>query len=255
MNADGRARTVAILQARLSSSRLPGKVLLPLGGKPLIAFMIERVRRAGSIDELVLATSRQASDDPLADAVEALGVRVVRGPLEDVLARFALAAELTSPDVIVRLTGDCPLIDPVLIDRVVDQVVSGAAAYASNCLPPTYPDGLDCEAFTAELLRAAHHEARLASEREHVTPWIRDACAGRMAAVRSTFDLSNLRWTIDYPDDLVHVRAMVDLLGEKAVHADLFDLLRAHEALKLGNNVRSRNEGYAKSLATDAKGV
>lgn len=255
MTAVTRPRSVAILQARMSSSRLPGKVLMPLADRSLIAFMIERVRRATAIDELVLATSVETSDDPLVDAIERLGVRVVRGPLDDVLARFGMAAELAGADIVVRLTGDCPLIDPVLIDRVVAKIASGEALYASNCVPATYPDGLDCEAFGADLLNRAVREATLASEREHVTPWIRQFAGDRSASIECAIDLSGLRWTVDYPEDLQTVRAMVDYLGHQALSADLFDLLRAYDALGGATTGHDRNEGYAKSLAADNKNV
>lgn len=246
-----RPRTVAILQARLSSSRLPGKVLMPLAGVPMIGFMIERIRRATSIDELVLATSVEASDDSLAEAVAALDVRVVRGPLDDVLARFAQAAELTQPEIVVRLTGDCPLIDASLIDRVVEKVAKEGALYASNCVPASYPDGLDCEAFRVELLNEAVTQASLPSEREHVTPWIRNRAGGQVATIKSSVDLSSLRWTVDYADDLDLIRKMVGLLGDRATEADLFDMLRAFDQLGGHKANHSRNEGYTQSLEND----
>lgn len=244
-------RTVAVLQARVSSSRLPGKVLMPLGGVSLIGFMIERLRHSRKIDQLVLATSAEASDDPLADAVAAMGVAVVRGPLDDVLARFALALDQHPAQIVVRLTGDCPLIDPAVVDRVVDRVMSAGAQYASNSVPPTYPDGLDCEAFTAALLHQAAREARLASEREHVTPWIRASAGERASTVACSVDLSALRWTVDYEDDLELVRRMVAHLGDRARDADLFDMLRAYDAVEKPATGHTRNEGYDKSLAND----
>jgi spore coat polysaccharide biosynthesis protein SpsF len=248
-------RTLAVLQARLSSSRLPGKVLMPLGEKPMIGFMIERLRRARSIDRLVLATSDETSDDQLAEAVAAMGVAIVRGPLDDVLARFALASQLNPADVIVRLTGDCPLIDPGVVDRVVECVTSGDADYASNCFPPTYPDGLDCEAFRFDLLNHAAREARLPSEREHVTPYIHATAmaAGRVSAVRCNVDLSALRWTVDYIDDFELVRRIVAHLGERALDADVFDVLRAYDMVAEYATHNTRNEGYQKSLAQDGK--
>jgi spore coat polysaccharide biosynthesis protein SpsF len=246
-----RPRVVAILQARVSSSRLPGKVLMPLAGGPMINFMIERICRSNSIDELVLATSDEASDDPLVQAVDKMGVRVVRGSLNDVLARFALAADVTNPEIVVRLTGDCPLIDPLLIDRVVALISEGDALYASNCVPPSYPDGLDCEAFRVELLSAAMKDASLPSDREHVTPWIRRAAGAQIATISSSVDLSQLRWTVDYADDLELIRKMIRVLGDRAVDADMFDMLRAFDQIGAHKMLHSRNEGYAKSLASE----
>lgn len=249
-------RTLAIVQARMSSTRLPGKVLLPLGGQPLIGFMLHRVRRATTVDEIVLATSTDASDDALADAVSAMGVAVHRGSLDDVLARFVGAAQGREADVLVRLTGDCPLIDPALIDRAVLHLRQHRLDYVNNCEPAAYPDGLDVEVFTRQALLRTQAEAALASEREHVTPYMRSPQAGmRRGHLRGPLDLSALRWTVDHADDLAVVRALVDALGaEAALQADLFDFLRVLDARPhlLDLNLHQRNEGYAKSLQQDA---
>jgi spore coat polysaccharide biosynthesis protein SpsF len=253
-------RTVAIVQARMSSTRLPGKVLLPLAGMPAIVFMLERVRRARSVHAVVLATSIDASDDALAETVAAAGYPVHRGPLHDVLARFAGAASAHQADTVVRLTGDCPLIDPSLIDRVVALLHADRLDYANNTETPSYPDGLDVEAMRADTLRMAAAQARLASEREHVTPWIRAHRGLRKGLQRCAIDLSALRWTVDHADDYAVVRALVDALprvvpGMAALDADLFDCLRVldrHPMLR-DANVHGRNEGYARSLAAEAE--
>ncbi|MBI5258796.1 MAG: glycosyltransferase family protein [Burkholderiales bacterium] len=256
MNTPNRCRTVAVVQARMSSSRLPGKVLMSLGSRPLICFMLERVRRARTVDEIVLATSTDGSDDALAEAVSRAGFAVHRGSLDDVLARFAGAAVGRGADVVVRLTGDCPLIDPAIIDRVVSQLRANRLDYVTNGEPATYPDGLDVEAFTFAALMRADAEARLPSEREHVTPYLRLPQVGlRRGSVRGAVDLSALRWTVDHADDLAVVRALVDALGpERALTADLFDFLRVLDAQPqlLQLNPHQRNEGYQKSLAQDA---
>jgi spore coat polysaccharide biosynthesis protein SpsF (cytidylyltransferase family) len=249
-------KTLAIVQARMSSTRLPGKVLLPLGGHTLIGFMLERVKRARMVDEIVLATSTDASDDALAHAVQALGVAVYRGSLDDVLSRFAGAAEGRGADVAVRLTGDCPLIDPALIDAAVAHLREPGLDYVCNGEPPSYPDGLDVEAFTVQALLQAHAQARLPSEREHVTPYLR-AHPQRFRAgnVRGAVDLSALRWTVDHADDLAVVRALVDAFPPgQALLADLFDCLRVldRQPALLHANPHTRNEGYAKSLRDDA---
>ncbi len=249
-------RVLAIVQARTTSSRLPGKVLMPLAGRPMICFMLERIRRTSRVDDTVLATSTDASDDVLAETVARSGFDVHRGSLDDVLGRFAGAAAARDCDVIVRLTGDCPLIDAALIDRVVDHLLANGLDYVTNSEPPSYPDGLDVEAFTAVALQRADAQARLASEREHVTPWLRTAAAGlRTGCVGSAVDLSMLRWTVDHADDLAVVRALVDALTPaRALEADLFDWLRLLDAQpRLAEaNRHTRNEGYQKSLLQDA---
>jgi spore coat polysaccharide biosynthesis protein SpsF (cytidylyltransferase family) len=253
-------KTLAIVQARMSSTRLPGKVLLPLGGRPMIAFMLERVRRAEAVHEIVLATSTDASDDSLADTVQAMGIAVHRGSLDDVLARFHGAAAGRDADVVLRLTGDCPLIDPALIDRAVNHLRTNQLDYVTNGEPAMYPDGLDVEAFTHAALLRTFAEAQLPSEREHVTPYMRSAAANmRRGSLRGAADLSALRWTVDHADDLAVVRALVDGITRQhgpdaALRADLFDYLRVLDAQPqlLAVNPHQRNEGYLKSLQQDA---
>lgn len=249
-------RVVAVIQARTSSSRLPGKVLQPLAGMPMITFMAQRVRRCARLDEVVLATSADPSDDVLARTAAAFGLRCYRGDLDDVLARFAGAAAACNSDVVVRLTGDCPLIEPSVIDTAVSLLLEKDFDYVSNIDPPTFPDGLDVEVFTADALRCAVVEAHLPSEREHVTPFIRARRERfRQGSVCSAVDLSSLRWTVDHADDLERVRRMVmSMTPAQAIAADRFDYLRIHDAgaaLALPN-VHQRNEGYRKSLAKDA---
>lgn len=248
--------TVAIIQARMSSSRLPGKVLEPLLGRPLIQFMIERVRRARRVDAVLIATSTEASDDRLVGVLRDVGVDVFRGPLHDVLARYVGAARAGHAQLVVRLTGDCPLIDPDLIDAVVALLIKQGAQYASNTAPPRWPDGLDVEAMTIEALEAAASDATLASEREHVTPFLRHhADRFRQASLSSAIDLSGLRWTVDHPDDLDFVRHLLAAAGVRDATAfDRFDLLRAieREPSLLSINRHERNEGYKASIAGEA---
>jgi len=249
------SRRVAIVQARCSSSRFPGKVLQVLRGRPLILFMLDRVRRARSLDAIVLATSVDPSDQALADLVAAEGIPVHRGPLDDVLARFAGAAQAAQAEVVVRLTGDCPLIDADLIDSVVELLQARGAAYASNCESPGWPDGLDVEAMTAGALMQAHREATLPSHREHVTLFLRQH-ADRFPAchLQPLLDMSALRWTVDYPDDLAFVQELLSAAQVASSTAfDRFDLLRVLEQRpELARmNVHQRNEGLAASLAKD----
>ncbi len=246
-------RTVAFIQARVSSSRFPGKVLEDLGGLPLIVYMVHRARRAALVDEVVVVTSTESSDDPLAEALERHGIPVFRGPLDDVLQRFVLAAHAHDATEVVRLTGDCPLIDPAVVDGVLRLRRGQQTDYASNCEPPTFPDGIDVECFTRDALERAAAQARLASQREHVTLWMREEGSGlRRANLRALADLSALRLTVDYPDDLAVVRELVAILPADG-RFDMYDVLRALAARSdlLEHNVHARNEGLAASLLKD----
>lgn len=249
-------KTLAILQARASSTRLPNKVLAPILGQPMLARQIERLRRSNLIDRLVVATSEDAGDDALAQLCREASVAVYRGSLNDVLARFVGAYNACGPaQHIVRLTGDCPLIDPQVINRVIDLHLTSGADYTSNVLPPTFPDGLDVEAFRAELLQRANNEARLPSEREHVTPWIHQHPEGfKRENLRHEADLSYLRWTVDEPADLEFVRAVYAALypvKPDFVMTDILALLEAHPQLAEINQGFVRNAGYLKSLKAD----
>lgn len=251
------SKTVAIIQARMTSSRLPGKVLKPLCSVPMIVFMLRRVAQAECVDEVILATSTDETDNELVDIVQAHGFGCYRGELDDVLTRFHGAARATQADVVVRLTGDCPLMDADLIDTVVRTLQSSGSDYASNTCPPTYPDGLDIEAFSFSALDKAWREARLSSEREHVTPYLRNRPdLFKIASVCGVADYSHLRWTVDYLDDYDFVCRLLEHTGVKSpTQGDRFDFLRALERCPelLAVNQHQRNEGYAKSLAQDCK--
>lgn len=204
----------AILQARMSSSRLPGKVLAPVLGQPMIARQIERLGRSRRIDRIIVATSEEASDDPLAEALTALGLDVVRGPLSDVLGRFLLALDqVPDADVVLRLTADCPLADWRTIDALIDLLASSGADYANMAMPRTFPHGLDAEAMRPQALRRAGREAVTAHDREHVTPYIyADPTRFRLSCLTRTPSLAHLRWTVDYPEDLEFVRHVYETL-------------------------------------------
>ena len=202
---------LAILQARMTSSRLPGKVMAPVLGEPMIGRQIERLRRSVQIDRLIVATSAEPSDDALAAYCLSLGLGVVRGALDDVLGRFATAlADHPDADVVVRLTADCPLADPVVIDAVIARHHAAGADYTSNTLGTrTYPHGLDAEVVRAEVLLQAARLADDPYEREHVTPYIyRRPEVFRLAGVRRRRSLARLRWTVDVADDLAFVRGV-----------------------------------------------
>jgi spore coat polysaccharide biosynthesis protein SpsF len=194
---------LTILQARTSSTRLLGKVLLDLVGAPMLERQIERVLRANRIGRLVVATSTDASDDAVAALCDRLGVAYHRGPLDDVLARFAGALETFGPTRdVVRLTGDCPLTDPQVIDAVIAKHLETGADYTSNTLTLTFPKGQDVEVMKARHLAAAAREATDPYEREHVTPFLyRHPERFKLANLARDPPLPDLRWTVDTPED------------------------------------------------------
>jgi spore coat polysaccharide biosynthesis protein SpsF len=244
---------LAILQARVSSSRLRGKVLADLCGAPMIVRQIERLQRARLIDRLVVATSLDPSDAPLVDVVEARGVRVLRGSLRDVLDRFASVARTIPSTHVVRLTGDCPLADPNVIDAVIAHHWVGAGDITTNSVEPSLPDGLDVEVMRRDVLLAAAQEARLDLEREHVTQFIyRRPERFRIHHYRSPRDWSGMRWTVDEPADLAFVRAVFEALYPAKPDFGLYDvltLLRERPDLPALNSHLMRNEALARQVA------
>ena len=207
--------TVAIIQARLGSTRLPGKVLLPLLGEPLLAHVVRRVSRATSLDTTVVATTVLPADDAIVELGRREGWIVERGSERDLLDRYLQAARAHAAERVVRITSDCPLIDPDLIDKVVRTLSASGSDYASNTLEPrTWPRGLDVEAMTAAALEAANVADQDPHSREHATPYIyRHPETFKLAAVRSPVDLSAHRWTVDTPEDYELVRRIYDELG------------------------------------------
>jgi len=238
---------LGLLQARTSSTRLPGKVILPILGKPMILHQIDRIGRANLIDKLVLVTSSDDTDEALAEACLDYGVPVYRGSLDDVLDRFYQAALLENPDHIVRLTGDCPLADPEIIDRVCQFHLNGGFDYSSNVHPPTWPDGLDVEIFSMEKLADAWNEAQDKFDHEHVTPWmLRQGFS--LGNVVNQLDLSGLRWTVDEPEDLEFARRIFEGLYEKNQNFGvdkILDFLGNNPEIQAINQHFVRNAGSA----------
>jgi len=204
---------VAIVQARMGSTRLPGKVLAPVCGKPMLERQLERVRRSRMVERLVVATSEGPEDDAVAEAARGAGCDSYRGSLEDVLDRFTAAARHYEATDVVRLTADCPLSDPELVDDVLRVHLASGADYSSNVLEPRYPDGLDVEVLRADALERAWREAVAPHDREHVTPYLlHHPERFLLRSVQGGEDLSRLRWTVDHPEDLAFVRAVFERL-------------------------------------------
>ena len=213
-------KTVAIIQARMSSSRLPGKVLKEAGGRPLLSRMVERVRRAKLVNETVVATTVDPSDDVLAEFCQVENLPFYRGNLMDVLDRYYQTALAHQADIVVRLTGDCPFIDPDLVDETIQALLTQNADFACNRLPPpltrTYPIGLDVEVCTFEALTRAWREAKEKHEREHVMPYLYEV-PGRFKVLKVDYpiDYGDLRWTVDTPQDLEFVKAVYEKLDNR----------------------------------------
>lgn len=216
----------------MTSTRLPGKVLLPLAGEPMLVRLLERLRRVQRAQGIVIATTTNATDAPIAALCDQQGVPCHRGSEHDVLSRYADAARLHGADVVVRITSDCPLIDPALIDQVIAVYEEGGSDYVSNMQPPTWPYGMAVEVFSAAALAQAHAEATQAAEREHVTPFLYwHPERYRLRNVASPVDLSQHRWTVDTPEDFELVRRLFEHLVPTHPHftqADVLTLLDRH---------------------------
>lgn len=202
-------KIVAMIQARTGSTRLPGKVLKEIEGETMLARVVERVRRARLINEFLVATTDHAADDAILAECKRLAVKVSRGDQDDVLDRYYRAAQLAKAEVVVRITSDCPLIDPDVIDKTVTAFLEAKPDYASNALERTYPRGLDTEVMSFTALSRAWQEARKPYEREHVTPYIYEhPDKFKLLSVTGAADFSSHRWTVDTAEDLEFVRTI-----------------------------------------------
>lgn len=248
---------MAILQARMSSSRLPGKVMKAILGKPMLELQIERLRKSVKIEKLVVATSDNPEDDPIESLCNKLGISCFRGDLNDVLDRFYQTAKIYQPENIVRLTGDCPLSDPEKIDDLIDFFMHRSLDYASNCNIPKLPDGLDAEIMTFNVLKRSWEQARLPSEREHVTLFIRNNEDDfKIEHIPYEMDLSHKRWTVDEPEDFLMIKKVFEALYPSNPNFDtdqIFDFLEKNPEIEKINAKFSRNEGLKKSLDEDQR--
>lgn len=207
-------RVVTIIQARMGSTRLPGKVLMDIAGATMLARTVERARLASLVDETIVATTTDLRDDAVVKECVRLGVPIFRGPEEDVLDRYYHAAKERSADAVVRVTSDCPLIDADVMDEVIAEFLEKRPDYAANTLERTYPRGLDTEVISLDALGRAWREAKKSSEREHVTAYMyQNPDVFRLISVRSRADNSRHRWTVDTPEDLSFVREVYGHLG------------------------------------------
>ena len=247
-------RIVCIIQARMSSTRLPGKVLLPLAGREVLAHVLERLAVCETIDDFVVATSDQPSDDVLAQWCDRRGVQVFRGSLDDVLDRYYQCALQSRADAVVRITADCPALDPTIVDEVVHGFKAGD--FDLFYLGGEFPDGLDCAVFSFFALERAWREATLKSEREHVGPYVVNHPERfRLGNLEKFTGLAHHRWTLDEPRDLAFLQAVFERLqrlgGKPFLAGEILDLLNREPELLSANKGIVRNEGLIKSISAD----
>ena len=246
---------MAIIQARMGSTRLPGKIMMDIAGRPALEHVVDRLRRSELIDTIVIATTTNEEDKPVIELAGENGVKSYAGSAHDVLDRYLKSAREFGADIIVRITADCPLIDPRVADKVIKYFLDGNFHYVSNTLRATYPDGLDTEVFSYQALEKAWQEAKKPSEREHVVPYIRNnERMFKLGNVACGQDLSQMRWTVDMEQDLTFVREIYDRLykkGEIFYMEDVLALLEENPALMEINKGIIRDEGYLKSLEED----
>lgn len=248
---------LAITQARYGSSRLPAKILKEINGVSLLEIHLRRILRSKLISKLKVATTTESGAEHIIAVAEKLGVETFQGSVTDVLDRFYKTAVSEQPDYVVRLTSDCPLIDPVVIDKVIKVCVDSDCDYVSNAMEPTYPDGLDVEICRFTALSKAHMEAVLTSDREHVTPYIwrnssfKGAGLFKSDNVSHEIDYSGIRMTVDTLDDFTVIKHLVEALGYEKPFEDYVQFLNTHKDVMNINQYYARNEGYVKSLLND----
>ena len=238
-------RTVAIVQARMGSTRLPNKVLKPIGGVPMIELLLSRLALASHLDQIVVATADDPRNQPLADHVRKLGYHCHLGSEADVLDRYVDAARQAKAGIVVRITGDCPLVDPDLVDQAIMRFKSIEVDYLSNTSPPTYPDGLDVEVFTFAALETAWQETRWPFDREHVTPYLREQGRFTKAALNNSEDLSGLRWTVDEAADFEVIEKVFQHFAPDTAFTwqQVSQLQRSQPEIFQANQHLIRNEG------------
>ncbi len=238
-------KTIAIVQARMGSSRLPGKVMRMINEHPMIELLLHRLENSKHIDKIILATTLNENERDLVEYVKNLGHEVFQGSEDDVLERYYQAAKLHQPETIVRITGDCPLIDPELVDEVIEAYVEQNVDFLSNTLPPTYPDGLDVAVFSYRALERANAEATTKHEREHVSPYIRESGKFKLGNYSNSTDYSSERWTVDDISDLEVVTSIFNHFNPRVDFTWHEVIALRHEQPQLfrTNQHQIRNEG------------
>ena len=250
------SNTILVTQARSGSTRLPGKVLKEINGKSLLQIHLERLKKCKSVSEIIVATTTNIEDEIIFNKTIKWGFNAYRGSETDVLDRFYQAVKDKKADWIVRVTSDCPLIDPLLVDNVIDFVQASNTDYGANILIENYPDGQDIEVFKLSALEASWQSAKLPSEREHVTPYIRNNSNFKGGHLFSSinypceFDFSKIRMTVDESKDFELISIIVNDLGTNKTWLEYANYIIKNDLVKINDSV-IRNEGLLKSLKND----
>jgi len=243
----------AIIQARMSSTRLPGKVLMEVMGKPLLLYQLERVKKVSQIKQIIVATTVNKEDDPIAKLCKEKSILYFRGSEEDVLERYYLSASQFQADPVIRLTADCPLLDPDILNKLINTYKNNNYDYVHTGL--TYAEGLDCEIFSFRVLKIAYEKARLESEREHALLYLHNHKSDfHIFSMENSTDDSKYRFTVDEPEDYEVVKILIENLYRKTETFDyqqIKQFLDSHyEIFRLNSNI-IRNEGLSISLQND----
>jgi len=252
-------KILAITQARIGSSRLPEKILKTINGESILEIHIKRILKSKRITKLKIATTTEIGSEKIVSIANRFGIEVFKGSVNNVLERFYFTAQSENPDWIVRLTSDCPLIDPEVIDNVIKFCLSNNLDYASNTLDPTFPDGIDVEVFTFTALKQAYIQAKLKSELEHVTPyiWKNSSYKGGDFFISDCYkndtDYSSYRLTVDTQEDFLVIQKLIGLLGIDVNWMTYVKELEKHSEIRQINEHFQRNEGYEKSIKEDKK--
>lgn len=253
-------KVLAITQARYGSTRLPAKILKEVNGQTLLEIHLKRILQAKTIDKLKIATTDEEGSKFIVEVADKVGVEYFKGSVEDVLSRFYGTAEFEKPDYVIRLTSDCPLIDPNVIDGVVTFALKHPEYDYVHTDAKSFPDGVDTEVMKFSAIEKAYKEANLKSEREHVTPYIWKNGTAEGGVIFNTYNYPNpegeynaddYRITIDEPEDFEVIKALIENLGIEKGWKDYIDYLLDHKELYAINSRFANNEGYAKSIAND----
>ena len=243
-------KIIAITQARTGSTRFPNKIMNKIEGKTLLDIHVNRIKKAKKNNLIIIATTKKKDDDIIELEANNLGVHCYRGDEDDVLDRFYQAAKSHNPDYVVRLTSDCPLIDPFLIDEIIEATINSNVDYCSNTLIESYPDGQDVEVFSFNSLKKAWEESVLISDREHVTPYMKRNF--KVLNIHSNnMKFNKVRMTVDEPNDFFVIKRLADKLGLNEKWEDYTNLYLNDKTISDINYSITRNEGYIKSIKND----